>query len=95
MHFYSPPTLVKLARQKLMNQEALAISALKDVPKKLFPMMFEEAFIKGQTKILTTMITMWPFSYLSVGTLIKNLCLFLKAVLEGLDILISKPVHSR
>lgn len=48
MHFYSPPTLVKLARQKLMNQEALAISALKDVPKKLFPMMFEEAITDGQ-----------------------------------------------
>ena len=48
MQFYSPPTLVKLARQKLMNQEALAISALKDVPKKLFPMMFEEAITDGQ-----------------------------------------------
>ncbi|GAB1289202.1 PRAME-like 23 [Apodemus speciosus] len=96
MNFYSPPTLVKLARQRLVSEEALAISALKDLPNDMFPMMFEEAFLDGKTKILTAMIPVWPFPYLSIGTLIKNLCLdTLKAVLEGLDILISKPVRSR
>ncbi|XP_021045418.1 oogenesin-2-like [Mus pahari] len=95
MNINSPPTLMKLASQRLLREEALAISALKDLPNMLFPVMFEEAFIDGHTKILTTMITVWPFPYLSVGMMINNLTLdTLKAVLEGLDILISKPVLS-
>ena len=62
----------------------------------MFPVMFKEAFIDGHTKILTAMIPVWPFPYLSVGTMLKNLNLdTLKAVLEGIDILISKPVLSR
>ena len=87
---------MKPTRQRLQSEEALTISPLKDMPNKLFSKMFEEAFINGHTKILTTLITVWPFPGLFVGMLIKNLCLDnLKAVLEGLDILISKPVHSR
>ena len=96
MIVYSPPTLVKPTRQRLQSEEALAISSLKDLPNRLFPMMFEEAFINGHTKILTTLIPVSPFPYISVGVLITNLCLdTLKAVLEGLDILISITVHSR
>uniref|UniRef100_A0ABK0LVY2 Uncharacterized protein n=1 Tax=Rattus norvegicus TaxID=10116 RepID=A0ABK0LVY2_RAT len=95
MNVYSPPTLLKLARQRLLREEALAISALKDLPYMMFPVMFEEAFIDGRTKILTSMITLWPFPYLSVGMNINNLNLdTLKAVLEGLDILISQKVRS-
>ena len=96
MNFYSPPTLMELARQCLLRDEYLAISALKDLPNMMFPVMFKEAFIDGHTKILTAMIPVWPFPYLSVGTMLKNLNLdTLKAVLEGIDILISKPVLSR
>lgn len=74
----------------------MAISALKDLPNMMFPVMFEEAFINGRTKILTAMIPVWPFPYLSVGMNINNLNLdTLKAVLEGLDILISQKVRSR
>ncbi|NP_001020157.1 uncharacterized protein LOC298621 [Rattus norvegicus] len=92
---YSPTTLLKLARQRLLREEALAISALKDLPNMMFPEMFEEAFIDGRTKILTAMIPVWPFPYLSVGMNINNLNLdTLKAVLEGLDILISQKVRS-
>nr|BAE26394.1 unnamed protein product [Mus musculus] len=95
MNFYSPPTLMELAIQRLLRDEYLAISALKDLPNMMFPVMFKEAFIDGRTKILTAMIPVWPFPYLSVGTMLKNLNLdTLKAVLEGIDILISKPVLS-
>ncbi|XP_034359215.2 oogenesin-3-like [Arvicanthis niloticus] len=92
---YSPLTLEKLARQRLLREEALAISALKDLPNILFPVMFEEAFINGHTKVLTAMIPVWPYPYLSVGMMIKNLNLeTLKAMLEGLDILIAQKVRS-
>lgn len=87
---------MKLASQLLLREEALAISALKDLPYKLFPVMFEEAFINGHIKILTTMIHAWPFPYLSVGMLIKNIILeILKTMLKGLDILIVQKIHSR
>jgi hypothetical protein len=96
MNVNSPPTLMKLASQRLLREEALAISALKDLPNMLFPVMFEEAFINGHTKILKAMIPLWPFPYFSLGMMIKNLTLdTLKAVLQEIDILISKVVHSR
>ncbi|XP_034357871.1 oogenesin-3-like [Arvicanthis niloticus] len=92
---YSPLTLEKLARQRLLREEALAISALKDLPHLLFPAMFEEAFINGHTKVLTAMIPVWPYPYLYVGMMIKNRNLeTLKAMLEGLDILIAQKVRS-
>ncbi|XP_034359212.1 oogenesin-3-like [Arvicanthis niloticus] len=92
---YSPLTLEKLARQRLLREEALAISALNDLPHLLFPVMFEEAFINGHTKVLTAMIPVWPYPYLSVGIMIENRNLeTLKAMLEGLDILIAQKVRS-
>ncbi|XP_028640044.1 oogenesin-3-like [Grammomys surdaster] len=95
MIVYSPLTLDKLASQRLLRDEALAISALKDLPNILFPVMFEEAFINGYTKVLTAMIPVWPYPYLSVGRMIENLNLeTLKAMLGGLDILIAQKVRS-
>nr|BAC35741.1 unnamed protein product [Mus musculus] len=92
---YSPPTLLKLAIHRLLREEALAISSLKDLPNMLFPVLFEEAFIFGYTKILKAMIPEWPFSYLSIAVLIDNCNLeSLKAVLEGLDILLAQKLHS-
>ena len=96
MNFYSPPTLVKLAKQSLLRDEYLAISALKDLPNMLFPGLVVEAFIFVCTKILKAMIPEWPFPYLSIAVLIDNCNLeSLKAVLEGLDILLAQKVHSR
>lgn len=81
---------------RLLREEALAISSLKDLPNMLFPVLFEEAFIFGYTKILKAMIPEWPFSYLSIAVLIDNCNLeSLKAVLEGLDILLAQKLHSR
>ena len=87
---------MELARQCLLRDEYLAISALKNLPQNLFPAIFEAALIGGRIGILKAMIPVWPFPYLSLGKLIKNCNLeTLKAMLEGLDILISKPVFSR
>ena len=58
--------------------------------------MFKVAFTDRHTKVLIAMVSAWPFPCLPVGTLIKNPNLeTLKAVLEGLDILLAPKVRSR
>ena len=96
MNVYSPPTLQKLSIQSLLKDETLAISVLKYLPHVLFPLMFEEAFTDGHTKILKAIIPLWPFPYLSLGISI-NMCNLetLKAMLEGLDILLTQKDTSR
>ena len=87
---------MKLASQRLLREEALAISALKDLPRELLPEMFEEAFTDGYIGILKAMIPVWPFPYLSLGKQINNCNLeTLKAMLEGLDILLAQKVQTR
>ena len=74
----------------------MAISALTDLPQSLFPVIFEEAFTDGHIGILKAMIPVWPFPYLSLGKLIKNCNLeTLKAMLEGVDILLAQNDRSR
>ena len=74
----------------------MAISALKDLPQNLFPAIFEAAVIGGRIEILKAMIPVWPFPYLSLGKLIKNCNLeTLKAMLEGVDILLAQKVQTR
>ena len=74
----------------------MAISALTDLPQSLFPVIFEEAFTDGHTKILKARILVWPFPYLSLGKQINNCNLeTLKAMLEGVDILLAQNDRSR
>ena len=74
----------------------LAISVLKYLPNVLFPLMFEEAFTYGYTKILKAIIPLWPFPYLYLGMLMKECNLeTLMAILEGLDILLAQKDPSR
>ncbi|CAH7443295.1 PRAME family member 8 [Phodopus roborovskii] len=88
MSFQAPPTLVQLAVQSLLKDEALAISALQQLPRVLFPPLFEEAFNHRQTNILRAMVAVWPFPCLPVGTLMKTPDLeILQAVLDGVDML--------
>ncbi|NP_001334167.1 oogenesin 4 isoform 1 [Mus musculus] len=90
-----PPALQNLAIQSLLRDEALAISALKNLPQNLFPAIFEAAVIGGRIEILKAMIPVWPFPYLSLGKLIKNCNLeTLKAMLEGVDILLAQNDRS-
>ncbi|EGW10012.1 PRAME family member 20/21, partial [Cricetulus griseus] len=71
----SPSTLQQLAIRSLLKDEALVISALKEVPMELFPTLFKGAFHGKQTDILTAMEAAWPFvkNFLSVSSLKKLL----------------------
>ncbi|XP_052031822.1 oogenesin-1-like [Apodemus sylvaticus] len=90
MYFYSPHTLQKLSIQSLLKDETLAISALMYLPNVLFPLMFEEAFNHGHTKILKAIVSRWPFPHLCLGMINECNLEDLKAILEGLDILLAK-----
>ncbi|ERE83469.1 PRAME family member 12-like protein [Cricetulus griseus] len=91
MSFQTLPTLVQLALQSLLRVEALAISAVQDLPWVLFPPVFKEAFNHRQTNILRAMVAVWPFPCLPVGSLMKNPHLeTLQAVLDGVDLLLTQ-----
>ncbi|XP_041498979.1 oogenesin-3-like [Microtus oregoni] len=89
----APPTLLQLALQKLWMEETLLISNLEDIPVGLFPTMFEDAITDKRTNILRALVPVWPFPCLPAGALIKDLET-LKALLDGLDALITEKVHS-
>ncbi|XP_037064749.1 PRAME family member 20-like [Peromyscus leucopus] len=90
----TPPTLEKLARQALLRDEALAISALEKLPWTLFPALFKDAFNGRHTRIVKAMVEAWPFPCLPVGTLMKtpNLEIF-QAVLDGVDTHLKREFH--
>ena len=95
MIVYSPPS-PQVSVQSLLKDETLVISNLKYSSNVLFPQMFEEAFTDGCTKILKAIIPLWPFPYLALGMLINKSNLeALKAMLEGLDILLAQNDTSR
>nr|XP_048283761.1 PRAME family member 12-like [Myodes glareolus] len=93
MDIWTPPTLEELSRQVLLKNEALAISALENLSKMLFPALFKEAFSSRCTRIVKAMVAAWPFPYLPVGALMNtfNSEIF-HAVLEGLDVLLTQQV---
>ncbi|XP_028639336.1 oogenesin-3-like [Grammomys surdaster] len=91
----TPSTLFQLARHSLLTEEALVISALEQLPIHLFSTLFKGGFTDRHTKVLTAVVSAWPFPYLPVGALIDNLDLeTLKALLDGLNVLLTKKVHS-
>lgn len=90
------PTLLQLAMQRLLRDEDLAISALQDLPRALFPLLFKEAFNHRQTNVLRAMVAVWPFPFLPLGTLMKTPHLeILQAVLDGVDMLWTQKVLPR
>ncbi|CAO2639280.1 PRAME family member 12 [Lemmus lemmus] len=94
MSVQTPPTLLQLARQALLRNEALAISDLEKLPKELFPALFQEAFSGRCTRIVKAMVVAWPFPYLPVGALMDTSSLeIFQAVLDGLDVLLTEHVH--
>ncbi|XP_028641826.1 PRAME family member 12-like [Grammomys surdaster] len=96
MSFKTLPMLLQLARRSLLKDEALTISALQDLPMELFPPLFKDAFISKQTNILREMVAAWPFPCLPVGALMTTPDLdILKAVLGGLDLLMTQKVRPR
>lgn len=98
MSFQAPPTLLQLAVQSLLREEALAISALQDLPRELFPRLFKEAFTRRQSAVLRAMVQVWPFPCLPLGGLMKMKVPYLETlqtILDGIDILLGQKVHPR
>ncbi|XP_036034528.1 PRAME family member 12-like [Onychomys torridus] len=98
MSFQAPPTLLQLAVQRLLREEALAISALQDLPMELFPRLFQEAFTRRQSAVLRAMVQAWPFPCLPLGGLMKMKDSYLETlqtVLDGIDTLLGQKAHPR
>lgn len=98
MSLQATPTLLQLAMQSLMRDEALAVSALQDLPIELFPPLFKDAFTHKRFNILRKMVQVWPFPCLPLGGLMKIKPPFLdilQAVLDGIDALLDQNIHPR
>jgi hypothetical protein len=92
----APPTLLQLAGQSLLRNEALAISVLETLPMQLFPPLFMAAFSGRHTKIMKSMVQAWPFPCLPLGALVKTQELeILQVALDGVDMLLGQQVRPR
>ncbi|XP_016836236.2 oogenesin-2-like [Cricetulus griseus] len=94
MSLQTPPTLLKQARQALLRNEELSISAVEQLPMELFTAVFQDAFKGRHNRMVKAMVAAWPFPCLPVGTLMKtpNLETF-QAVLEGVDMQLARNFH--
>ncbi|XP_069870219.1 PRAME family member 12-like [Dipodomys merriami] len=91
MSHRTPPSLQYLAMQSLLSNQALAISALEDLPVLLFPSLFVEVYARAHTEMLKGLVQAWPFSCLPLGDLDESPDMeTLNAVLAGLDLLLAK-----
>ncbi|XP_031232833.1 PRAME family member 12-like isoform X2 [Mastomys coucha] len=98
MSLQSTPTLLQLAMQNLLRDEALAISALQHLPVELFPPLFKDAFTHKRFNILRKMVQVWPFPCLPLGGLMKMKAPYLdilQIVLDGIDALLDQNSHPR
>ncbi|XP_069867793.1 PRAME family member 7-like [Dipodomys merriami] len=87
----NPPSLQYLAMQSLLSNQALAISALEDLPVLLFPSLFVEVYARAQTEMLKALVQAWPFSCLPLGDLAESPDLeTFSTVLDGLHLLLAK-----
>ncbi|EPQ06830.1 PRAME family member 20/21 [Myotis brandtii] len=96
MSIWTPPTLLRLAGRSLLRDQASAIAALEYLPAELFPPLFIQAYHRRKRKPLKAMVHAWPFTVLPLGCLSQlSLDKVLKAVLDGLDVLIAQEVRPR
>ncbi|XP_032616793.1 putative PRAME family member 26 [Hylobates moloch] len=99
MSIQAPPRLLELAGQSLLRDQALAISAVEELPRVLYLPLFLEAFSRRHFQTLTVMVQAWPFNRLPLGSLMKTLHLetlkAFHAVLDGLDALLTHGVRPR
>uniref|UniRef100_H0XHU2 Uncharacterized protein n=1 Tax=Otolemur garnettii TaxID=30611 RepID=H0XHU2_OTOGA len=90
------PRLLDLAVQSLVRNEVLAIFALEELPRELFPPLFLEAFARRHSRVLTAMVQAWPFTRLPLGSLMKLPDVeMLEVVLDGLVALLTQRVRPR
>uniref|UniRef100_A0A8C6MLY6 Uncharacterized protein n=1 Tax=Moschus moschiferus TaxID=68415 RepID=A0A8C6MLY6_MOSMO len=96
MSVRNPSRLLDLAGKHLLKDDALAFSALEDLPTELFPPLFMEAFHGRHIETLKVMVQAWPFVCLPLGGLIDMPHMGpLQAVLEALDGFLAQKVRSR
>ncbi|CAO2639295.1 PRAME family member 12 [Lemmus lemmus] len=96
MSVQTPPTLLQLARQALLRNEALALSDLEKLPEAFFPGLFKDAFHGRHARVVNATVEAWPFPCLPVGTLMKTPNMeILVAVLDGIDTLLDTKLHPR
>ncbi|XP_023560582.1 PRAME family member 20-like [Octodon degus] len=101
---------MQLAIGILLRDEVLAMEAIEDFSGELFPPVFVEAFSRGNTQVLKSMVPSWSYPTLPLGalmtrkkpgTLDMHLDFVLmqqwmfQAVLDGLYVLLSQKVCSR
>ncbi|XP_004710070.1 melanoma antigen preferentially expressed in tumors-like [Echinops telfairi] len=88
----SPPRLLDIAIQSVLQDEASAIDALEWLPVDLFRPLFTAAFQGGHRETVKAMVFSWPFTYLRLGVLMEDcesLYDMLKAALDGLEMLLA------
>ncbi|KAM9241706.1 melanoma antigen preferentially expressed in tumors-like [Dugong dugon] len=98
MNSWSPPRLLDLANQSLLQHEALAIASLELLPTELFPPLFMAAVAGTHSETLKAMVQAWPFTHLPLGALMKAQQPhqhILKAALDGLDALLAQKIRPR
>ncbi|XP_005857254.1 PREDICTED: PRAME family member 12 [Myotis brandtii] len=96
MSIRTPPTLLRLAGESLLRDQASVITALEYLPAELFPLLFIQAYRRRIREPLKAMVHAWPFTVLPLGCLSQlSLDQVLKAVLDGLDVLLAQEVRPR
>ncbi|EPQ07784.1 PRAME family member 20/21 [Myotis brandtii] len=96
MSIRTPPTLLWLAGESLLRDQASAIAALEYLPAKLFPLLFIQACRRRIPEPLTAMVQAWPFPVLPLGSLMRMPpVMVLQAVFEGLGFLLDQQVCPR
>ncbi|XP_021009521.1 melanoma antigen preferentially expressed in tumors-like [Mus caroli] len=91
-----PSSLLDLAIQSLLSNELVAINSLGEIPRELFVPLFSAAFMGGYKKTLTSMVKIWPFTCLHIGTLSvqEPQRELLKAMVESLQFLPAQDCSS-
>ncbi|KAK1340482.1 hypothetical protein QTO34_019052 [Cnephaeus nilssonii] len=97
MSMQTPPTLLELAGKRLLRDQASAIAALEHLPAELFPPLFILAYhSRRHQESLKAMAQAWPYPVLPLGGLMQRPRVkVLKAVLDGLDVLLAQKVRPR
>lgn len=74
------------AKQTLLRDKDFAMSSLEELPTRVFPGFFKDAFTGRNIKLMKAMMADWPFPCLPLGALMVMPDLeTLKAVLNGVD----------
>ncbi|KAM4826452.1 melanoma antigen preferentially expressed in tumors-like isoform 1-T2 [Thomomys bottae] len=96
--YHRLPSLLELAAQSLVEEEALAIAALEELPVDIFPPLFMAAYSERCRETLKAMVQAWPFACLPLGALMRKQQPHQEnfhAVLNGLDALLAQEVRPR